>query len=139
MSGHLVRGNTTAAAGDVLLHHRRRRGEHDEMVRPGRLAKRILGAMRTNRREFLQQAAAVAALTAEQPAAAMPTPRAAAFMKIFGLKYPISNAGMGSAAQPPLTIAVSSAGGLGSLGSGLTATADSIRNRVSRIRTATDR
>ena len=105
------------------------------------------GAMSTNRREFFRRAAAFGvglgvrapALMAAQRPATMPTPRAAAFMKMFGLTYPISNAGMGSAAQPPLTIAVSTAGGLGSLGSGLSATADSIRTRVSRIRTATDR
>lgn len=106
-----------------------------------------MGAMPTNRREFFRRTAALGvglgvsapAVAARQRAIAMPTPRAAAFMRMFGLKYPISNAGMGSAAQPPLTIAVSSAGGLGSLGSGLTATADSIRSRVSRVRAATDR
>ena len=103
--------------------------------------------MPTNRREFLQRASALGiglgvrapALTAAQRAAAMPPPRVSAFMKLFNLKYPISNAGMGSAAQPPLTIAVSSAGGLGSLGSGTRTTADSVRTRVSRIKAATDR
>jgi len=84
-------------------------------------------------------ATGVPPMTAEQRATAMPTPRVSAFMKMFDLKYPISNAGMGSTAQPPLTIAVSTAGGLGSLGSGTTTTADSIRTRVARVRAATDR
>ena len=76
--------------------------------------------MSSNRREFLRQAVAVAAgvganglpLTA-QSVATMPTSRASTFMTLFGLKYPISNAGMGASALPELTIAVANAGGLG--------------------------
>lgn len=102
--------------------------------------------MSSNRREFLRQAAAVATgLGAgglplpEQGAAPMPTARARALMNAFGLKYPISNAGMGGAAIPELAIAVSNAGGLASVGTGLLATAESVRASVSRTKAATTR
>jgi nitronate monooxygenase len=102
--------------------------------------------MSSNRREFLRQAVAVAAgvganglpLTA-QSVATMPTSRASTFMTLFGLKYPISNAGMGGRALPELTIAVANAGGLGSLGTGVGASADTVRQRVSRTKAGTGR
>jgi nitronate monooxygenase len=102
--------------------------------------------MPSNRREFLRQAAAAAAgvgadglLVTAQRAAAMPTPRASALMALFGLKYPIFSAGMGTTAVPDLAIAVSNAGGLGAVGTGLNPTADLVRQRVSRVRSATER
>ena len=102
--------------------------------------------MSSNRREFLRHAATVAAgvganrlaLTA-QSAATMPTPRASALMARFGLKYPIFSAGMGSTAGPDLASAVSNAGGLGAIGTGVNATEDLVRQRVSRTKSATDR
>src|SRR5438552_15791332 len=81
--------------------------------------------MSSNRRDFLRRVALASAalgartvpeLSAQQRSAAMPTPRASAMMKTFGLKYPIFQSGMGLAAGPELAIAVSAAGGLGSLG-----------------------
>jgi nitronate monooxygenase len=99
--------------------------------------------MSSNRREFLTTAAAVTAglgalgLTAES-AVTMPTPRASALMTLFGLKYPIFNAGMGGTATPELAIAVSNAGGLGAIGAGRVV-ADVVRQRVSQIKSATQR
>jgi len=105
----------------------------------------------SDRREFFRQAAAVAVGLAArdagavdaQPRAAMPTPRASAFMKAFGLTYPICNAGMGTAAGPELASAVSNAGGLGATGTGTrfggggSAANDMMRQVVTRIRNAT--
>ena len=99
-----------------------------------------------DRRQFLQQATFVTAglsnhaksASAKQPISAMPTPRANAMMAAFGLKYPIFCAGMGTASTPELAIAISNAGGLGALGTGSRATsADLVRQRVERIKTAT--
>ena len=60
-----------------------------------------------DRRDFLKRTAALATAVgvrdlslSAQARAAMPTPRASAFMAAFGLKYPICNAGMGTAASP---------------------------------------
>ena len=103
--------------------------------------------MPSNRREFVRHAAAFAAglavpreptPTAQQRAAAMPTPQARALMAAFGLKYPIFNAGMGGLASPALAAAVSAAGGLGATGITNVA-ADGVRTRVSQIKSATDR
>ena len=64
----------------------------------------------SDRREFFRQAAALTvglaasdadAVSAQQRAAAMPTPRASALMALFGLKYPIFSAGMGMAPESP--------------------------------------
>jgi hypothetical protein len=74
-----------------------------------------------------------------QRAAIMLTPRASALMALFGLKYPIFSAGMGTTAVPELAIAVSNAGGLGAVGTGLNPTADLVRQRVSKAKSATDR
>jgi nitronate monooxygenase len=105
------------------------------------------GGDMTNRREFLWKAGATVALRArlgaEQRPAAMPTPRAAALMNAFGLKYPIFNAGMGMAASPELAIAVSNAGGLGAIGTGQrlarVASADVVRQLVARTKAGTAR
>jgi nitronate monooxygenase len=101
----------------------------------------------SNRREFVRRAALVAAglstrgmtaLDAQTPSGEIPTPRAAALMKTFGLKYPIMQSGMGIVAGPELAIAVSAAGGLGSLGmSGLNV--ETARPRLAQIKAATDR
>jgi nitronate monooxygenase len=101
--------------------------------------------MSSNRREFLTTAAAVTGLgTLSLPLAAqgvvnMPTPRASALMALFGLKYPIFSAGMGLTANPELAIAISNAGGLGAVGTGSNAVADVVRQRVSQIKSATQR
>jgi nitronate monooxygenase len=103
--------------------------------------------MPSNRREFFRRAALVAATLgsrgiptadAQTPNGTMPTPRAAALMKTFGLKYPIFQAGMGVIAGPELAIAVSSAGGLGALGQvgvGVVTTP----KQIAQVRAATDR
>jgi nitronate monooxygenase len=67
----------------------------------------------------------------------MPTPRAAAFMTAFGLKYPIFCAGMGGSASYELAIAVSNAGGFGAIGTGTSMAADAVRDRVTRVRAGT--
>ncbi len=102
--------------------------------------------MSSGRREFLGKAAAVTAALgvrdlslAAQRATTMPTPRASALMASFGLKYPIFSAGMGATAVPELAIAVSNAGGLGAVGTGLNPTTDLVRQRVSKAKSATDR
>jgi nitronate monooxygenase len=59
-------------------------------------------------------------------------------MALFGLKYPIFNAGMGGRALPELAIAVSNAGGLGAIGTG-SAAADVVRQRVLQVKSATNR
>jgi nitronate monooxygenase len=102
--------------------------------------------MSSNRRDFFRLAAAVAAgfgarnlpLMA-QHAPTMPTPRARTLMATFGLKYPIFSAGMGSAATPELAIAVSNAGGLGAVGTGVNPAAEAVRQRISRTKSATAR
>jgi nitronate monooxygenase len=102
--------------------------------------------MATNRREFLTQAAALAAgLGIEPPVAAgsqapaMPTARAAALMTAFNLKFPIFSAGMGGPAVPELAIAVSNAGGFGAIGTGPAMPADVVRERVTRVKAGTTR
>jgi len=71
----------------------------------------------------------------------MPTPRASALMAVFGLRYPIFCAGMGTAASPELAIAVSNGGGLGAIGTGSRGarSADLVRQRVSRTKSGTSR
>ena len=99
--------------------------------------------MPTNRREFLQQAAAAAVAGASSATAgsqsAMPTPRAAALMSAFNLKFPIFNAGMGAFAGPELALAVSNAGGFGAMGTGTAMAADLVRERVRRVKAGTTR
>ena len=101
----------------------------------------------SNRREVFRQTAALTvglaasdaeAVFAQQRGAKMPTPRASALMTLFGLKYPISNAGMAGAAGPELAIAVSNAGGLGAIGTP-SGSPDVIRGRVSQTRSGTNR
>jgi nitronate monooxygenase len=104
----------------------------------------------SDRREFFRQAAALTvglaasdagAISAQQRAATIPTPRASALMGLFGLQYPIFCAGMGTVATPELAIAVSNGGGLGAIGTGSrgSRTADLVRERVSRTRSGTTR
>lgn len=99
--------------------------------------------MSSGRRDFLGKAAAVTAALgaralplAAQRAATMPTPRASALTALFGLKYPIFSAAMGTTGVPELAIAVSNAGGLGAVGTGLNPTADLVRQRVSQAKSA---
>ena len=88
--------------------------------------------MASNRRDFLAKAV-VAGLGARsfelnaQRGATMPTPRASTLMSLFGLKYPIFSAGMGGTAVPELAVAVSNAGDLGAIGTGVNAVADLVR------------
>jgi nitronate monooxygenase len=102
----------------------------------------------SDRRKFFRQAAALTvslaasdagAVSAQQRAVTMPTQRARGLMAVFGLKYPIFSAGMGSAAGPELAIAVSNAGGLGAFGTGSNAVADVVRQRVLQTRSGTTR
>ena len=100
--------------------------------------------MPANRREFLKRAAAAAVAgaaptTAGSQSAAMPTPRAAALMTAFNLKFPIFNAGMGAFAGPELAIAVSNAGGFGAIGTGPAMAADVLRERVRLVKAGTNR
>jgi nitronate monooxygenase len=102
--------------------------------------------MSTDRRDFLRKAAAVSASLgagslplSAQRTASMPTPRASALMALFGLKYPIFSAGMGATAIPDLAVAVSNAGGLGAIGTGVNAVADVVRQRVVQTKSATNR
>ena len=69
----------------------------------------------------------------------MPTPGARALMELFGLRYPIFSAGMGATAVPELAIAVSNAGGLGAIGTGVNAVPEVVRQRVAQTKSATDR
>ena len=102
--------------------------------------------MSSNRRDFFRQAAVVAAglgasglpLMAQQRSSTMPTARASALMAAFGLRYPIFCAGFGLSATPELAIAVSNGGGLGALGTA-GASADMVRERVSRTKSGTSR
>jgi NAD(P)H-dependent flavin oxidoreductase YrpB (nitropropane dioxygenase family) len=55
---------------------------------------------------------------------------------ILGIEYPIIQAGMGGFSDPPLVIAVSEAGGLGTLG-GATYTADGLNEAIKQIRKGT--
>ena len=103
--------------------------------------------MSSSRRQFLKRAAfasaalgagGVPALSAQERAVPMPTPRASAMMKTFGLRYPIFQAGMGLAAGPELAIAVSSAGALGSLGQSGVGPVNT-GPRIAQVKAATDR
>ncbi len=101
--------------------------------------------MVTSRRDFLQQSAAVAvalgahSLPSGAQQSSMPTARARAFMDRFGLTSPIGNAGMGFFATPELAIAVSEAGGLGAVGTGVTPVAAVMKDYVTRARAGTRR
>ena len=57
-------------------------------------------------------------------------------MKAFGLKYPLFQSGMGRTAGPELAIAVSAAGGLGSLGSAGVGPA-AVGPRIEQVKAAT--
>lgn len=61
-----------------------------------------------------------------------------AITELFGVKYPIMNAGMGRVALPELVAAVSNAGGLGVLGCGSGAP-EQTRQYIRQIRTLTDK
>jgi len=100
--------------------------------------------MSFDRREFFERAAAAAAglratgLGVEaQQRGSMPTPQARGLMNVFGLRVPIFCSGMGLAAAPDLAVAVSNAGGLGSLGTGGEPPADQMRTRVEQTRAGT--
>ncbi|MBI3801366.1 MAG: nitronate monooxygenase [Deltaproteobacteria bacterium] len=103
--------------------------------------------MSSTRREFLRHMTAVIAgvsahgipvVAAAQQNPAMPTPRAAALMKAFGLTLPIFQAGMASIATPELAIAVSAAGGLGAIGI-ITDAPERVRTLVSSVKAGTNR
>lgn len=61
-----------------------------------------------------------------------------AITDLFGIRYPILNAGMGRVALPTMVAAVSEAGGLGVLGAG-TAPPAQVRAWINEIRSLTDR
>ena len=58
--------------------------------------------------------------------------------ELFGIKYPIIQAGMNYAAHPPLVAAVSNAGGLGILGA-LSMRPEELRQAIREIRSLTDK
>jgi enoyl-[acyl-carrier protein] reductase II len=60
------------------------------------------------------------------------------FTELFGIKYPIVQAGMNFAAFPPLVAAVCNAGGLGILGA-LSMRPDELRENIKQIRSLTDK
>ena len=99
--------------------------------------------MSMNRRDFATAVLAGLGATSfdlsAQRAATMPTERVSALMALFGLRYPIFSAGMGATAIPELAVAVSNAGGLGAVGTGLIHTADVVRRRVSQAKAGTNR
>ena len=64
------------------------------------------------------------------------TPRAIAFCKLLGIRYPIVQSGMSRVAGPELVAAVSNAGGLGILAA-LRLEADELRAQIRRIRELT--
>ena len=57
---------------------------------------------------------------------------------VLGMEYPIIQAGMGGFSDPPLVIAVSEAGGLGTLGAA-TYTADGLNEAIAEIRRGTSK
>jgi enoyl-[acyl-carrier protein] reductase II len=61
-----------------------------------------------------------------------------AITEMFGIKYPILNAGMGRVALPNMVAAVSNAGGLGVLGAG-SGTPEDTRRMIGEIRELTDK
>lgn len=61
-----------------------------------------------------------------------------AITEMFGIKYPILNAGMGRVALPEMVAAVSNAGGLGVLGAG-SAPPEQTREWIREVRTLTDK
>ncbi|KHK89163.1 NAD(P)H-dependent flavin oxidoreductase [Novosphingobium malaysiense] len=61
-----------------------------------------------------------------------------AITELFGVKYPILNAGMGRVALPNMVAAVSNAGGLGVLGAG-TAPPEQVREWIREVRSLTDK
>ena len=97
--------------------------------------------MPTNRRDFLMRAAGLAA--GINPLLGTATqdriPRNRTLLDLFGLRYPIANAGMGTYATPELAIAVSEAGGLGAIGTGHRPVAETVRANVAQARAGTRR
>jgi nitronate monooxygenase len=103
----------------------------------------------SDRREFFRRVAAVTVgfaaresglVFAQQRATKIPTSRTATLMANFGLKYPIFCAGMGGGlTTPELAIAVSNAGAVGALGAGASTDPADVRQRVSRIKSGTNR
>lgn len=102
-----------------------------------------------NRRGFLELGAATTVATAvghlahATPPVGSETPQARIGFRtilcdLFGIEYPILQAGMSGVASPELVAAVSGAGGLGIL-TGTLLPPDELRNRIRRVRKLTDR
>jgi len=96
------------------------------------------------RREFLKAGAATTAVvTAGQSGGTSGAPASApgfrtSLCDLLGIEYPIVQAGMGGVAGPRLAAAVSTAGGLGILGSTMTSPED-VRKVIREVRALTDR
>jgi nitronate monooxygenase len=99
--------------------------------------------MPRSRRDFLGATTAVSAALGLTPFAGgqggspspWPSLRSKAVLDLFGLKYPIFQAGFGAAAGVPLAAAVSNAGAMGAVGS--LGSPDNARDIVSKLRAAT--
>lgn len=103
--------------------------------------------MSTDRRDFLRQASALAAAIGlggcattpnDPPRAELPLERTRAMMERFGLSRPIFQSGMGGVRSPDLCIAVSNAGGMGSI-SCTNATPERVREIVASVMAGTSR
>ena len=66
-----------------------------------------------------------------------PAPMRTPICKAIGIDYPILQAGMGMIARAPLAAAVSEAGGLGVIGTGLSMQPDTLREEIRAVRNAT--
>ncbi len=70
---------------------------------------------------------------------AAPTPLHTPICDAIGIDYPVLQAGMGMIAQAPLAAAVSEAGGLGVIGTGLSMKPDELREQIRIVRGETDK
>ena len=104
--------------------------------------------MKPGRREFIKSVSTASALFgmtvdaesgAPQPEARvkMPSPRAKSLMELFGLKYPIFEAPIGTQSCPELAIAVSNAGAMGALAAFAFSDSEGAHRAVSRVRSGT--
>lgn len=67
----------------------------------------------------------------------VPRPLRTPVCNAIGIDYPVMQAGMGMIAQAPLAAAVSEAGGLGVIGTGLSMKPDELREQIRAVRAAT--
>ena len=68
-----------------------------------------------------------------------PDPMRTGICDAIGIDYPVLQAGMGMIAQAELAAAVSEAGGLGVIGTGLSMRPDELRRQIGAVRSATSK